>query len=82
MARWPSPKNRSSSKVRIFQIHKDRRQSRGACGRAVPVQGGVANSQVSVQRTGPVSGAFHSCGRIHGPLGYQGLESSPDPWAR
>ena len=57
---------------------KDRRWAGGACGRGVPVQGGVGNPQVSFRHPG----VFHTSGRIHGPLYSKGSESSPDPWAR
>ena len=39
-------------------IQEDRRRASGGCGRAVPVQGGVVNPQVSMQRADPVSGGF------------------------
>ncbi len=37
--------------------------------------------EVSRQRTDPVPEG-HTSGRIHGPLGYHGLESSRVPWTR
>ena len=57
---------------------KDRRRDGGACGRGVPVQGGVGNPQVSFRHPR----VFHTSGRIHRPLYSQGSESSPVPWAR
>ena len=79
--RWtPSPHLPGPRSGRPLMVYskKDRRRAGGACGRGVPVQGGVGNPQVSLHRPG----VFHTSGRIHGPIYYRGSESSPIPWAR